>query len=314
MTKLRQRNLAVRVGAVHDPFHPTLSDLAKTHQFAVSDSLDELLAKPCDLLILACPHDIAAATACRALELGHNVLLEKPLGRNLSEATQIAAAAKHPSQLHVGLNYRFMPGVVALLQDCAAATFGQTISVSMVLGHGGKPGDERTWKLDQERCGGGALLDPGIHLLDLITQITTEPVTVAGTTTWKGFWKTGIEEHVHLLLSTPTFAIQLQTSVVRWRSHFEIAVLGTEGYGLLTGRGRSYGKQSYRRGPRWGWKQAGDQASSEQVIVEDNCEDSFADELASCLGLPTNIRAHVATLPEVLKVMVLYDNIRHHFG
>ena len=313
VAKLRQRGFAVRVDAVHDPFNPQLADLAKTYGFTPVVNLDELLALPADLLVVACPHDVAVATACRALKDGHRLLVEKPLGRNLAETKQIANAVKHPDQLHVGMNCRFMPGVCALLQDCASTTFGQTISVSMILGHGGKPGDEKTWKLDSNRCGGGVLLDPGIHLLDLVTQITNEPVTVVGVTTWKGFWQTGIEEDVHLLLKTATYTIQLEISVVRWRSHFEISVLGTDGYGVVTGRGRSYGKQIYRRGQRWGWRQAADQSASEQVVLEDGCEDSFADELASCLGFHSNVPAHVATLPEALKVMELYGAIRQHF-
>jgi len=104
--------------------------------------------------------------------------------------------------------------------------------------------------------------------------------------------------------------VTIAVSVVRWRSHFEIFALGTNGYGQLTGRGRSYGIQQYRRGPRWGWQQAHDQASSEELVLSDNCDDSFADELAACLGLAPPPELGPASLQDGLAVMDLYRRAR----
>lgn len=67
-----------------------------------------------------------------------------------------------------------------------------------------------------------------------------------------------------------------QISLNRWRSTFKIEVNGTEGYGVVEGRGKSYGPQSYRTGTRWGWQSGKSQAQSEILMVDkDPCEDSF---------------------------------------
>ena len=66
---------------------------------------------------------------------------------------------------------------------------------------------------------------------------------------WSGFWKTGIEEDCHLLLGGKVIpSIDISVSVVRWRSTFRIELLGTEGYGLVEGRGRSYGPANLSKG------------------------------------------------------------------
>ncbi len=307
--KLQARGFEVRVGCVHDPLNPRLHELT-AQGLAAEPELERFLSLPADLIIIACPHDVAAVLACQALRAGHAILIEKPLGRSLDEAEQIAEAAGKNARVHVGLNYRFMRGVATLVSDWQNRRFGQPISLRLQIGHGGKPGDEASWKLDPVRCGGGALLDPGIHLLDLVTCLTGDDVDIRGVNSWHGFWRTGIEEHVELLLRSGGIGVTVETSVVRWRSHFEIFALGTEGYGHVEGRGRSYGVQRYCRGRRWGWQTAASQAASEELVVEDSCDNAFADELAVCLGLQSPGVVPAADLRSGLAMMRLYQQCR----
>ena len=286
-----------------------MKDLAAEYNFQIESDLDAFLARAADLVIIACPHDVATEQTCQALNAGHCVLLEKPVGRNLSETNRISQAAKNGRGFFVGLNYRFMPGVAALVADWRSRRFGDPISLRLEIGHGGKPGDEKTWKLDPLRCGGGALLDPGIHLIDLSALLADAPLEIQAANAWKGFWKTGIEEDVHLLLRSGMVSVSVTISVVRWRSHFEIFALGSEGYGYVTGRGRSYGRQLYRRGRRWGWQTAKDQTSSEELVIDDACEESFADELAACLGY-SSPSTPPADLNTGLAIMGLYQSLK----
>jgi predicted dehydrogenase len=204
-----------------------------------------------------------------------------------------------------------MGGVRSLLRDVQEKRFGELISVVMQQGHGGRPGDEKNWKLDLLRCGGGALLDPGVHLIDLVCCMSdAEPIRVRGAAAWNGFWKTGIEEDVYALLSASSVLFGLHISVVLWRSSFYIQVLGTEGYGIIRGRGRSYGPQTYMRGKRWGWRNGLSQGESEEKVITTDCEESFEDELAAVLGLSAEARDLCADGLAALKVMELHDNIR----
>jgi len=308
--KLQARGFPVRLGHVYDPLHGGLAELAAQYGFAVERDLAAFHARPADLVAIACPHDVATEHACTALAAGRNVLIEKPMGRNREEVSRIAAAAAGGPKLFIGLNYRFMPGIAALLNDWRSGMFGRPVSVQFQIGHGGRPGDEKTWKLDPVRCGGGALLDPGIHLLDLSRQFFGETPAIEAALGWQGFWKTGIEEDVHLLLRHAGVVVSMDISVVRWRSSFDIFALGTDGYGHVSGRGRSYGPQRYTRGRRWGWLKDSTQAASEELVVEDPCEDSFTDELSACLGLGAESSGRAGTLADGIAVMEFYHDVR----
>ncbi|HEY1760759.1 MAG TPA: Gfo/Idh/MocA family oxidoreductase [Bryobacteraceae bacterium] len=271
--KLRARGGDVEICGVYDPYAANL-------QNGFSD-IDALLACNPDWVIVATPHDVAPQLCVRALRGGFKVLVEKPLGRDLEEAERIFNAATRPDQLWAGFNYRFYPGIAVAIADATRGTFGPLVSVNMTLGHGCDPNILKTWKLDPVRAGGGCLIDPGVHLLDLCKLISRNPLTVSGGYSWNGFWKTGVEEECRLLLDAGGFPINLEISIVRWRSVFRLEIHGQDGYGIVTGRNRSYGKQTYVRGRRWGWQSGVSQAESEERVLESPGEDVFADEMDS---------------------------------
>jgi len=276
------------------------------------ESLDDLLIDKPDWIIVCLPHDTAVTVVEQALNAGVKVFMEKPMGRNLAEATALYLEAEN-DHLFVGMNYRFYPGVIALMKDLKSGYFGELISVEMTLGHGGKPGDVTSWKLDPER-NGGALLDPGIHLLDLVQQIIDPVVFKLSARGSQGWWKTGIDEEVHALFADEDVLVNLQASIVRWRNTFRIQVNGTDGYGIVERRGGNYGPQSYRRGKRWGWMNSGSHWPEDWVVRQANCESVFADELRE-LFFPTwqygdnPWKPHVCTSVEALETMKLYDRL-----
>lgn len=268
-------------------------------------TLEGLLAQEPDWVVVATPHDSAVEVVPRILAAGPSVLVEKPLGRDLAEARTLRAAAGRPERLRVGFNYRFFAGVRALVADARSGAFGDLVSVAFVLGHGGSPGDEKSWKLSRDRAGGGCLIDPGVHVLDLARQLEGGQLAVSSAMSWEGFWGTGIEEECHLLLRGERVPmVDIAVSIVRWRSTFRMEVNGTDGYGIVEGRGRSYGPQVYRRGSRWGWQAGGTQAESEEVVVTSNGDEVFVDELRALLH-PGEGTPEVADADEAVGVMEL---------
>jgi len=314
--QLAAEGLPVQLAGICEANREISQTLAEQFHAPVFNDLDELMRLAPDWFIVALPHDTAVPAALKILEGGHRVLLEKPLGRDLTEAHKLFRAGG--DRLRVGFNYRFFAGVRRALQDARQGAFGQLIAANFVLGHGGSPGQETTWKLDAQRAGGGCLIDPGVHLLDLCLLLAPQGFQVAGGTSWNGFWKTGIEEDVHLLLRTADgLAVSIQVSIVRWRSTFSMSLHGTEGYGVVAGRNRSYGPQTYLSGPRWGWRVAPDQASSEKLILTSNGLDVFQDETKALLfpeAFAGDLWPPPCTAGQALSAMELLDRIRQQLG
>lgn len=255
-----------------------------------------------DWIFVCTPHNETGNIVRMALDYGTNVLAEKPLGRNLKEYEDIISH-KHNEFVNVGFNYRYYKGIKRLLQDINNGWFGRLVSVSMVLGLGDAPGSEKTWRLDKEN-GFGALLDPGIHLIDLAMLISKGTLKAESYISWSGFWNTGIHEESHLLASDDNFTVyNIQASKLRWKNILRIEVNGITGYGIVEGRNRYYGPQTYRRGLRWGWKSGKSQDELEEVLIDYDGEDSFLEEIKDVfMGYGTSHEANE-------KCLKFYDTI-----
>ena len=277
----------VELANVVDPSEAVRKRVEAKYGVHTTPELGSVLSVRPDWVFVCTPHDVAPEIAISAFEHGANVLIEKPLGRTLTECDARIAELPPTNKLNVGFNYRFYRGIESAILDAKAGLFGELISVNMTLGHGNSPGMENSWKLDPVRSGGGCLIDPGVHLLDLVLQLARGEVSVIAAHSWDGFWKMGIEEEARILLTDEAqTTFDVEVSLVRWRSTFRLEINGVNGYAIVEGRGRSYGPQTYRRGKRWGWQSGVSQADSEEIVVDrDNGTDSFVRETALALGL-----------------------------
>jgi predicted dehydrogenase len=252
-------------------FDPNIAQLSFVNEPAYKeiffvDNLEACSSIKFARAIVAVPHDLAPTLVVALLDDGVKVLLEKPLGRNLHEAQELASHTLSKN-LSIGFNYRFMPGIIELKKALATQVLGNISTLKMELGHGGGPKDGGSWKLDPVRAGGGVVLDPGIHLIDLLVYLfgaTEKNTSVMGKTEWKGFWNTGIEESSLFIGYVDTTPFSIASSIVAWRTRFKIEVIGTERYFEIDGRGRSDGPQTITEGSKWGWLSSTSQKSSEQ--------------------------------------------------
>lgn len=279
-------NNEISISSVFDANPETLSKVQQKYKVnTVSSVSDAMNLKP-DWVFIATPNDVVKDIAKQAFEVGANVLMEKPFGRSLAEAEEIIKLKPPQCKLNIGFNYRFFAGIEAALRDARAGKFGKLISVNLILGHGNSPGMEKSWRFNPAK-GGDCSTDLGVHLFDLISQLSSGNVSVDYAKSWSGFWNTGIEEEAHMMLSDEAGTIfNAQVSFNRWKSTFRLEINGTEGYSIVENRGRSYGPQSYRTGVRWGWLSGKSQAESEILVVDkNNCMDSFIKETIAVLGL-----------------------------
>lgn len=271
------------------------------------DSIEAMNDLSLDYAIVATPHNKSVELTESLLDSGAKVLLEKPMGRNLIEAKRLHENSNRMN-LSLGFNYRFMPAILGLKQLIEDGGLGDIHTVKLELGHGGSPGDEQSWKLDPIAAGGGVLLDPGVHLLDLVYfvfGIAGKDLDLKSAVGWKGFWKTGIEESVNILCTYNKVLINISLSIVAWKTRFNIEVIGTEGYAEVSGRGRSDGPQTLITGKRWGWKHARNQFESELCLVHSKSDESILDETIDWFGPKKNI----ATSFDGLNANALRDRI-----
>lgn len=311
MGKQRARALGAlpeaRLISVFDPSEERASALAVEFGCASDPDAGELVSRPeIDAVIIAVPHFLSRELSITALQAGKHILCEKPLGLTSGECLDIMQAAGHQQVISVGFNYRFYPGVRQAMQMIGESSIGALTHMRCVLGHGGRPGMESEWKTSKTLCGGGALLDPGIHFLDLIRQAGGE-LALNGASLSRSFWETDVEDNAFVLLTAGSVQAQAHISLTEWKSRFAIDFFGTGGCLKLRGRSGFYGPQVLQYNRRWEWLQPEFTPSRMEWPLEDI---SFTEELRAFIATVEGRPAEpVGTPNDCLQLLRVIENI-----
>ena len=137
-------------------------------------SLDALLEdEELDLIDICTPNYLHYEQVKKALEYGKAVYCEKPLALNFKEAKALVELAANKHLLNqVALIYRFMPAIVQARDYVASGQLGEIIHFKFALYHKGYLNERPlSWREQMKFSGGGALMDLGIHLVDLVRFI-----------------------------------------------------------------------------------------------------------------------------------------------
>jgi len=161
--------LGVPVARIWDIATTKAASLARaTADARAAASLDELLADPrVTAVIVATPNDSHAEIACRALDAGKHVLLEKPMALSVAECDRILAAmARTRGRLQMGFVYRHAPAPTAVKAEIDAGRFGRIYHAKCSMyRRRGIPG-LGGWFTTRAKSGGGPLIDLGVHVID----------------------------------------------------------------------------------------------------------------------------------------------------
>lgn len=132
-----------------------------------TDYMELLKDKTIDIVHVCTPNDSHADIAIAALEAGKHVMSEKPMAKTAADAGRMLEAAKRTGKkLTVGYNNRFRTDSQILKQICESGELGD---VYYAKAHAIRRRAVPTWGvfLDEEKQGGGPLIDIGTHALDL---------------------------------------------------------------------------------------------------------------------------------------------------
>ena len=138
---------------------------------------EALLADPeIDAVYIASPIACHARQARLAADHGKHILIEKPLAMTADEGEALVQYCREKGvQMAAGLMMRFGAYVQAMKKAVAEGKIGQVVSAfaHFTCWYPDIPG---SWRQTKASAGGGALMDMGVHCIDLIRYVTGSDV------------------------------------------------------------------------------------------------------------------------------------------
>ena len=144
------------------------------------DNIEELLAlDEIEAVYIASPVFCHKTQSIAAADAGKHILIEKPVGLTSGEAEEIAAYCESKGvKLGVGFMMRFHAYHQKMREIVQSGKIGEIVSARAQLTCW-YPEMENCWRQDMKLSGGGAMMDMGVHCVDLIRYITGLEVTEA---------------------------------------------------------------------------------------------------------------------------------------
>ena len=138
---------------------------------------EDLLADPeVDAVYIATPIVLHAKQAKLAADYGKDILIEKPLAMTSEEGQKVVDYCESKGvKIAAGLMMRFGAYVMAMKQAIADGKIGRPVSgfSQFTCWYPDMPGN---WRQSKKNGGGGAMMDMGVHCIDLMQYVTGSKV------------------------------------------------------------------------------------------------------------------------------------------
>lgn len=172
----------VELVSVADVVPERAAELTATHGGTPYASLTEALAgTDTDVVVICTPTGTHADLAIEALKAGKDVMIEKPADITPERVDDIIAARDASGRLvSVISQHRFDPATKVVLDTIAAGGFGRIVSGIASIDWWRSQGyyDSGNWRGTWALDGGGALMNQGVHTVDLLVAALGTPVEV----------------------------------------------------------------------------------------------------------------------------------------
>ncbi len=163
-----------------DPLGQQAADLDTTAYPTLDDALSDAAV---DAIVIATPHPSHAAITARSAAAGKHVLTEKPMSVTPSEADSMIDACRRAGvKLGVLYNQRFRPEAQKMRELIDQGAIGSIYRTSMTsaMVRSQDYYNRLDWRGTWTDEGGGALLNQGIHGIDMFQWLGGMPRTVFG--------------------------------------------------------------------------------------------------------------------------------------
>jgi predicted dehydrogenase len=170
---------------VYDKIPKRAAAFAREHHCRAVPSLKALLASDIEAVTVATPSGLHAEVAIPAARAGKHILCEKPLDVTVSKTNDLVRTCEQCNvRLSAVFQSRFERSVQHIRQAVEAGRFGEPVLALASIRWHRTPEyyASATWRGTWALDGGGALMNQGIHTVDLLLYFNGDVAEVTGRT------------------------------------------------------------------------------------------------------------------------------------
>ncbi|MBN2310810.1 MAG: Gfo/Idh/MocA family oxidoreductase [Candidatus Hydrogenedentes bacterium] len=236
-----------RLVAVSDVVEENARKLAGKYGATPYGNYEEMLARDdVNVVCLCVPSGLRAEIAEKCAAAGKHILSEKPLEISTERIDRILAAVDRAGvRLGCVFQSRFANGPQLVRQALDEGRFGRVVLGDAYIKWYRSPAyyASGAWRGTRRLDGGGALMNQGIHMIDLLVWFLGRPVSVFAKTSLVGHEELEVEDLACAIITFESGAMGvIEGSTAAWPGHpARVEVYGTEGSAVIeTGEVRSW--------------------------------------------------------------------------
>ena len=165
----------ISLQGVYDHYRVGAEKFSENYNTKCYENLEELLTDPSvDAICICTPSGLHAGQAVAALEAGKHVLIEKPLAITAEEGLRVVKAAEKSGRtVDVVAQLRCCPAVQQIREAISRKKLGTItlVQLDMVYYRSEDYYNASPWRGTWAMDGGGALMNQGIHGIDLLLHL-----------------------------------------------------------------------------------------------------------------------------------------------
>lgn len=261
-----------RVPAAAEALAAAAQEMTGTRPEVFTSLPEALLSQDVQLVAITTPSSTHAELAATALDAGCHVVVEKPVDTDLARGRDLLGradeAARKGQVVSVMTQNRFAPAVVAVGEAVRAGRFGTLTSATATLAwwrddaYYASAGWRGTWAFD----GGGALMNQGVHTVDVLLSLLGRPVSVTGVARTVGHSALEVEDVAAAVVTFESGAVAtlLATTAAFPQNSTRIQVHGTAGSAYVQDGQLEFfhTDDAHPEGAARSWGNAGDQSAA----------------------------------------------------
>lgn len=224
-----------------DSLAQAIEDSGSARPATFSTLAEVLVGANVDVVIIATPSGLHIQQALEVLDAGKHVVIEKPLDTSMDRSSEILRAAQAAEAkglvATVISQHRFDPASVVVDEARRAGRFGRLTSAiaSVSWWRTQRYYDSGAWRGTWAMDGGGAVMNQGVHTVDLLLWFLGRPIEISAKTALLAHENIEVEDTAvaTLTFESGALAVLHSTTAAYPGLTVRLQVMGTRGSAVI---------------------------------------------------------------------------------